>query len=247
VNAVRQAYDRYAAIYDDVLGGSRLRSEIWEIADRFFRPGMHLLDLGCGTGDDARHFAGRGLRVTAVDISAEMIARTRLKCSDSVHCVEADMQTYCPSNVTFDGVLCNFSALNHVSDLTWLGRLSLTHGSYVLLTTLGRFYPLESAIFLLKGKPRLAFRRFGGSCVGLIEGLHYQVYYHSLRAIQHGLGPRFELREFSGLRALQPLPDLKHLERFRMLRLLKPFDRWLCSHRWTAACADQMISVWQYR
>ena len=34
-----------------------------------------MLDLGCGTGELARHLAAAGLRVTGCDISAEMLAR----------------------------------------------------------------------------------------------------------------------------------------------------------------------------
>jgi len=132
-----------------------------KIADRFILPGMHMLDLGCGTGDDAVHFARRSVRVTAVDVSPAMIARLKLKCDQMIHCEEADMRTYCPGGLRFDSVFSNLSALNYVSDLSWLSRLCLSAGSHVVLTTLGRFYPLESLIFLAKGKPRLAFHRFG--------------------------------------------------------------------------------------
>jgi SAM-dependent methyltransferase len=36
-------------------------------------PGGRVLDLGCGSGDLARHLAGAGLRVTGCDISARML------------------------------------------------------------------------------------------------------------------------------------------------------------------------------
>jgi 2-polyprenyl-3-methyl-5-hydroxy-6-metoxy-1,4-benzoquinol methylase len=38
------------------------------------RPGDQVLDLGCGTGELARELASRNLRVTACDISANMLA-----------------------------------------------------------------------------------------------------------------------------------------------------------------------------
>jgi ubiquinone/menaquinone biosynthesis C-methylase UbiE len=38
------------------------------------RPGMHLLDVGCGIGGPARYFAGRGYRVTGIDLTAEFVA-----------------------------------------------------------------------------------------------------------------------------------------------------------------------------
>src|SRR5215469_7393214 len=43
------------------------------LADRV-KPGASLLDFGCGTGAIARHLAQRGFKVTACDVSEQMIA-----------------------------------------------------------------------------------------------------------------------------------------------------------------------------
>jgi hypothetical protein len=130
-------------------------------------------------------------------------------------------------------------------DLNWLSRVRLVPGGYMILTTMGRFYPLESAVFLLKGRPRSALRRLGGSCEATVEGVRFRVYYHGLPAIRHALGRQFQLMEVRGLRSLLPAPGLDHLERFRALRVLAPLDHWLCSHRLTATCADHFVSVWR--
>src|SRR5262245_34779643 len=41
-----------------------------------------LLDAGCGTGDTALYFAGRGCQVTGVDFIEEAIQRARRKSTD---------------------------------------------------------------------------------------------------------------------------------------------------------------------
>ncbi len=41
------------------------------------RPGQRVLDLGSGTGSLARGFAGRGARVTALDISEDLLTQAR--------------------------------------------------------------------------------------------------------------------------------------------------------------------------
>ena len=41
-----------------------------------------LLDAGCGTGDTALHFAGRGCQVTGIDFIEEAIKRARRKSTD---------------------------------------------------------------------------------------------------------------------------------------------------------------------
>jgi 2-polyprenyl-3-methyl-5-hydroxy-6-metoxy-1,4-benzoquinol methylase len=45
------------------------------IVDHHVATGECVLDLGCGTGELARHMAAAGLRVTACDISTEMLSR----------------------------------------------------------------------------------------------------------------------------------------------------------------------------
>jgi SAM-dependent methyltransferase len=246
MSRVQQAYDRRALAYDRILSGAEIRSEVWRTADRYFAPGIRLLDLGCGTGDDAIHFTQRGVHVTGIDISLAMIEQLKVKCGGTIRCEAADMRTYCSRGGRFDGIISNFSALNYVPDLRWLRCASLTPGSHLLFTTLGRFYPLESAISILKGKPRLALRRLSQSCQAVHDEITFDVYYHSVRTIQDALGPDFELKVVKGLRALRPIPDLQHLQRFQLLRLLRPLDRWLCSHRLTATFADQFVSVWRY-
>ena len=135
---------------------------------------MRLVDIGCGTGEDAIHFASRGINVTAVDVSGAMIAQLKSKSGGAVRCEVADMRT-CPVEDVFDGVFSNSSALNYVPDLDWLGHIRLTPGAHFVFTTLGRFYPLESAVFMFKGQPRRALRRFKPSFRGEVPGVNFNV------------------------------------------------------------------------
>jgi ubiquinone/menaquinone biosynthesis C-methylase UbiE len=49
------------------------------------RPGMHLLDVGCGIGGPARHFASEhGCRVTGIDLTEEFV-RTAVSLTRMVH------------------------------------------------------------------------------------------------------------------------------------------------------------------
>ncbi len=52
------------------------------------RPGAHLLDAGCGAGQFAIAFAERGARVTAVDLSPELIRRAARHAEDRGAAIE---------------------------------------------------------------------------------------------------------------------------------------------------------------
>jgi SAM-dependent methyltransferase len=255
--SVRRAFDRHAATYDDRFSsaplGESIRAEVWALADRAFESAPQILDLGAGTGEDTLHFARQGHSVTALDISPEMIRRLQAKAATSnlsqrVRALVAEMHAYQPETCCFDGIISNFGALNCLPDLRWLGELaatSLKPGSRMVLTTMGRIYPLESAVLLLKGKFGAAFRRMRRPCEVMIEGVNVQVYYHSLQTIRRALGSRFRLEQVTGLRALLPVPGWEHLDG-TILRGLAPLDRLLCRTSATSTCADHFVSVWRY-
>jgi SAM-dependent methyltransferase len=82
-DAVHKAFDACAARYDNEFTGSLIgrlqREAVWRCLDGVFPSGSRILDLGCGTGADAIHFAQRGVAVEAVDLSQAMIAETQRK------------------------------------------------------------------------------------------------------------------------------------------------------------------------
>jgi SAM-dependent methyltransferase len=77
------AFDREAEVYDksfNALASTHaLRTRIWRDLRSTFQPGSLVLDIGCGTGDDAGALADAGVRVVAIDVSPAMIARARAK------------------------------------------------------------------------------------------------------------------------------------------------------------------------
>jgi len=76
---VRQLFDAKAATWSEkYAAGGRLTGRLARLAPvvlHWAPPGGSVLDLGCGTGDLARHLAATGLRVTGCDISVEMLDR----------------------------------------------------------------------------------------------------------------------------------------------------------------------------
>ena len=78
------------------------------------RPGMSALEIGCGTGMFTEMFAKSGAKLTAIDISKDLItkARTRNLSPDRVLFLERRIEDY-DSNDSFDAVIGS-SVLHHL-------------------------------------------------------------------------------------------------------------------------------------
>ena len=91
--AVRRAFDELAPTYDEDFTGSLIgrlqRQAFWRIL-RGEIDGGTILDLGCGTGEDAVRLAKRACRVDALDVSPEMIAERFGELSDLTDAVPLD-------------------------------------------------------------------------------------------------------------------------------------------------------------
>ena len=77
-DAVRDAYRRWAGIYDRTFGGVSAAGRRRAVAAANALPGADVLEVGVGTGLALPLYAP-GKRVTGIDLSSEMLARARAK------------------------------------------------------------------------------------------------------------------------------------------------------------------------
>src|ERR1700691_1901737 len=117
------AFDDMAGSYDATFTntnvGRALREIVWSRLEQIFRPSQRILELGCGTGEDAVRLASRGVRVVATDSSSQMIRMARRKalignCQERIefHCLAMEDIGALAGGDVFDGVLSNFGAVN---------------------------------------------------------------------------------------------------------------------------------------
>src|SRR5262245_24505996 len=85
ISARAAACDAIASHYDDLYSAAanplmaRMRHRVFRAVDRHFPSPATLLEIGCGTGEDAVMLARRGHRVIACDPAPAMIEMARAK------------------------------------------------------------------------------------------------------------------------------------------------------------------------
>lgn len=156
----------YDASFSSTLLGRLLRDAVHHEMRDTFAAGDRVLDLGCGTGEDALRFARQGVSVYGIDASERMIARARAKVSGLGASFEAaDIARDPLPKGPFDGAFSNFGVLNCIRDRRALAsRLAdvLPSGAPAVFVVMGRFCPWEWIWYLARGRPRTAFRRLRG-------------------------------------------------------------------------------------
>ncbi len=102
-------FDGYADKYDDECFTKATEVEIPFIIEELkLKPGMRILDMGCGTGRHTVALAQRGFHMTGVDLSSGMltVARQRAKAvAATVAFIQSDATKF-KSDAFFDAALC---------------------------------------------------------------------------------------------------------------------------------------------
>ena len=200
--------EKYDGLFTNSLIGRAQRAVVWERAATLFQKGSRVLELNCGTGEDAVFLAGKGVAVTACDASARMIeqAISRGLAAGVEGAVEflllpSERLDKLSAPQLFDGALSNFSGLNCLSNLTAIARELAAHlrpGAPALLCLSTRFCAWE-ILFYLAQADRRAFRRCTGFHRATIGRETFPVYYPTLRSISKSFGPFFRLQSVVGV------------------------------------------------
>jgi len=212
-----------------------------------FQEGDRVLELACGTGEDAVHLGRHGVRVLATDASPGMVAEARRKVEaaglrDLVEVRQLALEelprlggrgSAPPASLAggppFDGAFSSFGGFNCIADPRGPARdlaALLRPGARVLLCVMGPLVPWEWAWFLLRGRPGKALRRLrpgGAAWRGMV------IRYPSIRAMKRAFELEFRPRRTAAIGALLP-PSYAEPWAARHPRLLARLDRW--ERRW---------------
>lgn len=228
--------DTYDAAFTQSLIGRAQRNAVWRALENTFRPGDRVLELNCGTGEDALFLAKRGVSVLACDGSTRMIAvaqqRKALEAPDSSlqFRVSRNEDIDALTSVNhFDGVLSNFSGLNCVQDLPAVAR-KLTElvkpGAAALVCLSSRVCLWEMTWYAGRGNFKKAFRRLPGATVARLNEITVPVWYPTIAAARRSFSPHFGLRSIRAVGLFVPPSYLESWARRHqsVLRRLEAMD-----------------------
>ena len=251
------AFDQMAAEYDasftcSTVGRSQ-RGVVWKHALEVFSPGDHVLELNCGTGEDALFLASHGMSVAACDASESMIAealeRKRVaggNANVTFFVLPTEDVDTLPHSLQIDGVFSNFSGLNCVGDLPRVAQqLSrrLRPGAPLLFCLSTRYCVWEMAYYLWHRNPRKAFRRCSGVSQAHIGELCFPVFYPTVAELRRAFAPAFQLRSVTGVGITVPPSYVEGwmVRHPRLLRGLQGIDSVI--HNWPVArvLGDHML------
>ena len=247
-SAISEAFDAIASGYDDTFGPKAnqvmgwMREENLNLLRASFAPGFHLLEIGCGTGDEAIALARYGCRITATDISPAMVTITREKAeaaglSEQISALSmpaAQLKKLEPT-AKFDGAYASFGGLNCEPDLEGLAAVLaslLSPGAFFVCSFMPRFSAFETVWFLAHGRPAEAFRRrkagwqeatINSQSSGSVK---VPVRYLATGDLEKSFGSSFILRKAISLGLLLPPPYLDDLYRkhHRFWNRLTPWE-----------------------
>jgi len=200
-----------------------LRAIVWKRLDSLFPPGARVLELACGTGEDARHLAERGVHVLATDQSEKMLEVAKSKCAGlPVEFARLDMSNWelVNSNLSrFDGAFSNFGGLNSITNYQLLSsnlQSLIRPGGKLLFVIMGRHCAWEILWHLLHGDTATAFRRWRhGGALARVGEATMTVHYPSTTELRRAFAPHFRLVRVLPLGNFLPPSYLEPLTRRR--------------------------------
>jgi len=196
-------FDHIAATYDASFTntpiGQLQRKLVWNYIEKIIPalPGTEILELNCGTGEDAVLFSEKEFNIMATDISEEMLKVTEKKVEQfslqqKVNLKYVDLERFDETHFDkkFDLVFSNFGGLNCIQPESlkrFIQKMPalLNPGGRLIAVIMPKYCLWESLYFILKFQFTKAFRRWTNDEVQAnLNGTITSAWYYNPATIQ---------------------------------------------------------------
>lgn len=259
---MRHAFDIIANCYDATFTksiiGTAQREIVWDYLEKYLPSNekLSVLELNCGTGEDALWFAKHGHKVLASDISEKMLDVLRKKIytnnfTSKIKTLNLDISNISDTNLDekFDLVFSNFGGMNCISPsemnnvASQISKL-LNSQSRLMMILMPRFCLWETIYFLLKLNLKNAFRRYSNrGIMAKLNGAELKTFYYSPTQIKKYFEKYFEVMAVKPVGFFIP-PS--YLEKFfatkkKTFNFLKRAENVITNYKYLAGFSDHFL------
>jgi ubiquinone/menaquinone biosynthesis C-methylase UbiE len=205
-------FDHIAGTYDSVFTRSAIgqlqRKHVWKYLEKVIPElsGLEMLELNCGTGEDALMFSDKGFNIIATDVSTEMLKVTEQKAERysmqhkiSSHYLDLESFSETLFDKKFDLIFSNFGGLNCVSPEALQKvfqkiPMMLNEGGRFICVIMPKFCLWESIYYFAKFKFGEIFRRYTShEVIANLHGTMLKTWYYSPSQVRNWTKNNFEV------------------------------------------------------
>ena len=253
-------FDIAAKEYDSYFSFSEIgkaqRERVYHFLEKELLSGkesLHILELNCGTGEDAHYLTQKGHSLIATDISKGMIAQAQQKYGKYIHFEIQDINTITANTFSkpFDLIFSNFGGLNCLSPeqlqsfLAIAPHLLKPSGS-LSLVIMPKGCLWERVYFLAKAKPKKAFRRNTKQAVlANVDGVDVATWYYNPSQLKKWGALNFKAISVAPIGIAVPPSYLEPFFKNKkgILKFLKKAETYLTSSLWASYADHFMIHL----
>ena len=160
---------------------------------------QHILEINCGTGEDARHLHDLGNTVHATDFSEEMLSVAMNKFPEG-NFTQLDIRNISELNDKYSLIFSNFGGLNCLSPKEFSDFLNAAHNQlsthgHLVLVIMGKKCWWDNFYLFVKGKWSSIRRRNTKEPVEVPVGdIQVKTWYYSPREVKRLLGEKYMVK-----------------------------------------------------
>lgn len=249
------ASTNYDSSFTNSIIGKAQREVVYLHLSKFLKSNVPktILEINCGTGEDAIWLAKQNFQVIATDISEKMIARAKSKeklanlTFERLNINEIDIPF---GDKKFDLIFSNFGGLNCLSKeelkLFFKNTSNLvSKKGHLALVIMPKNTLWESFYFLAKARFSLTFRRKKKSVIANVDGEKVTTFYYNPKDIVNLSGKEFEIISIKPIGFFIPPSYLEPFfkNKLKLFSILKNLDKAIKNCPFLSKYADHYFIV----